>query len=629
MNLSYRKGWLFKTSLLNCCILFCFLSSFAQRRGQFFKAAGTPVEPKVLIAWDRYNDAEALGILCHKIAKAYPKLVKITSIGKSYQGRDLWCLAITDYKHGNSLHKPAMYIQGNIHGNEIQGSEYALYIAWYLSENFNDNLYVKSLLKDKVFYIVPTLNPDARDYFMHVLGSPNGPRGTLYPIDKKGGNKLSSDNRNDLDKDGNLALMRKKNPYGIFVQDSIPMDMIKLPGDSIISKSGKIISKTPSNLHYDVMDEGYIINERDGKVELNGLYFAGDRATSHFNPEEYDPNRNWNYDWDKTPQKLTHGIGHPFSLQETRAVRDFFLSHPNICVAQSFHSGGGGTLYNGSSYRDWIKDSDKDDQSDLEVYKDLFSYSNKCFLGYGYAQQNEGNQRGEEIAWMFGKRGVYSFIHEFPAFWGYGLPGHIQTVLERSKKMNEDSVLLRFQNVMSSGLLLNDNFIPWHLYNHPIYGQVEIGGYKKGLKLEPGFMMEFEAHRNMIFCLNNAFESPKLEIKTGSINDLGNNHREVTINLVNTRLLPTHSGPDLKHNIVRPDWITIETNERIKLINQVHLQCGALLSAVSNKKNTFEIKNIPGHSITTIKCVVEGKGDLGIKVNSIKGGLVSSIIKVK
>jgi murein tripeptide amidase MpaA len=111
--------------------------AFAQEPSQMFRAAGSPENPKVAVSWNKYYDYEGHVEIAKKLAKAYPDLVKINVIGKTAQGRDLILLAITDYKTGgNPDRKPGMYIDGNIHSNEIQGSEFASYTAWYLAESF-------------------------------------------------------------------------------------------------------------------------------------------------------------------------------------------------------------------------------------------------------------------------------------------------------------------------------------------------------------------------------------------------------------------------------------------------------------------------------------------------------------
>ena len=169
MNFSIKN--IFFTSLFLCAI-----SAAAQTSEQIYKAAGTPVNPKVTMSWNRYNDHAGITDVLKKITKAYPALAKLESIGKSYDGRDIWCIAITDYSKGDAGKKPGMYIDGNIHSNEVQGSEFALYTAWYLTESFNDNKFIQELLADKTFYIVPTINPDARDKFFKTPNTASSPR---------------------------------------------------------------------------------------------------------------------------------------------------------------------------------------------------------------------------------------------------------------------------------------------------------------------------------------------------------------------------------------------------------------------------------------------------------------------
>jgi hypothetical protein len=57
----------------------------SQTPEQLFKAAGSPVNPKVPMSWNRYNDYAGITEICKKIAAAYPDLAKLESIGKSYK----------------------------------------------------------------------------------------------------------------------------------------------------------------------------------------------------------------------------------------------------------------------------------------------------------------------------------------------------------------------------------------------------------------------------------------------------------------------------------------------------------------------------------------------------------------
>ena len=83
-------------------------------------------------------------------------------------------MTINNPETGTEMSKAAMYIDANIHGNEIQGGEICLYTIWYLMENYGRIDKVTQLVDERVFYIFPTVNPDGRQYFME--GDGNGAR---------------------------------------------------------------------------------------------------------------------------------------------------------------------------------------------------------------------------------------------------------------------------------------------------------------------------------------------------------------------------------------------------------------------------------------------------------------------
>ena len=183
------------------------LSGSAQEAADIFRAAGTPHNPRVPIAFNQYYTSDGLAALGQKIAEAHPDLVRRQSIGKSTQGRDIWLLAITDYSSGNPDRKPAFYVDGNIHSNEIQGAEICIYTAWYLTEGFRDITYVKNMLRDRIFYIVPTINPDARDEFFKGANTASSPRAGMIALDDDSDGQFDEDLYDDLDGDGSISQM--------------------------------------------------------------------------------------------------------------------------------------------------------------------------------------------------------------------------------------------------------------------------------------------------------------------------------------------------------------------------------------------------------------------------------------
>jgi len=66
--------------------------------------AEAPPEP----AFNRLSDFDEITVLLKGYAAAYPKWVKLETIGKSTEGRDMWLLTLNNPATGDVLSKPAM-----------------------------------------------------------------------------------------------------------------------------------------------------------------------------------------------------------------------------------------------------------------------------------------------------------------------------------------------------------------------------------------------------------------------------------------------------------------------------------------------------------------------------------------
>ncbi len=60
-----------------------------------------------------------------QLVAARPRLATLDSLGRSREGREVWCLTITDPKTGAASDKPAYLIHGNIHAAELSGTHAA------------------------------------------------------------------------------------------------------------------------------------------------------------------------------------------------------------------------------------------------------------------------------------------------------------------------------------------------------------------------------------------------------------------------------------------------------------------------------------------------------------------------
>lgn len=554
--------------------------AFAQEPGQMFRAAGSPENPKVAVSWNKYYDYEGHVEIAKKLAKAYPDLVKLNVIGKTAQGRDLILLAITDYKAGgNPDRKPGMYIDGNIHSNEIQGSEFASYTAWYLAESFGKIDYINELLKDKIFYIVPSINPDGRDNFLHQPNNANSPRSGMMPIDNDRDGKTNEDGFDDLDGNGSITFMRRKNPNGRYKLDSTdPRRMLQVGPD----EQGE----------YEMLGYEGIDNDGDGLVNEDGEGF-------------YDPNRDWAWNWQ--PNYIQGGAyKYPFSVPENRAVADFVMKHPNIAAAQSYHNNGGMILRGPGA----AEDADTYNRADVRVYDALGRKGEELIPGYKYlvVYKDLYSVFGGELDWFYGGRGIFTFSNE------------LWNSFQMFSKSDTDPQTTSYN--FDKYLLFKDAFVDWKPFKHPQYGDIEIGGFKKNYgRVHPGFLLESDAHRNMAFTFYHAFHTPKLEINDLVVKDLGGGLKQVTATIANIRMMPTHASQDIKYKIEVPDYITLSG---AKVLAGMIVQDADLNITTEQKNNpaTIELTNIPGLDTVTVRWIVSGAGKLTVKVDSKKGGLV-------
>lgn len=548
---------------------------------KFFRAIGTPHQPKVEVSWNRYYTYDGVADVLQKIAKAYPNLTRLESIGKSVEGRDMWLLTISDFKTGNPDRKPAMYIDGNIHSNEIQGTEFSLYTAWYLTEMFDELEFIKELLQDKTFYIVPTINPDARDNFMKEPNTPHSPRSGMLVLDNDGDGMAGEDRFDDLNNDNHITFMIRKSASGRYIKD--PLD------------DRRLIEVSPEQKgEYEMLGFEGIDRDGDGRVNEDGIGY-------------YDPNRDWGWKWQ--PDYVQRGAyKYPFSLPETRAVADFVLKHPNIAGAQSYHNYGGMILRGPGAE----EDLGTYNREDIRIYDAIAKKGEELIPGYRYlvVYKDLYSVFGGELDWFYGGRGIYTYTNELMNSYLYFHKNEGRANQEEELKVDQY-------------LTFGDAFVPWKEYNHPQFGTIEVGGFKKNFsRAHPGFLLEQDAHRNMAFTIYHAYHTPKLSVTDVKEKNLGGGLKEITASLYNERLMPTHSSQDLKYKIERPDYVSIDGVNVVAGMVVENEDFNEVTEQVQHPSK-ISVANIPGMQTVKVRWIVYGNENYTITVDSAKGGVVS------
>jgi len=582
--------------------LICLLAIIPQQV-QAQKYASDP-QHKVTIDFNRWHDVYEMYDDMRRLEKAYPEFLTMESVGKSYKGLDIMVMKINNPKTGPEMSKAAMYIDANIHGNEIQGGEVCVYTIWYLMENYGRVADVTTLVDERVFYIFPTVNPDGRQHFME--GDGGGSRTGHVPVDADNDGLYDEDGPNDLNNNGVIEQIRKYVPgegnYRISDQDPrimVPVGFGEVGDYIMLGSEGKD-------------DDG------DGRVNEDG-------------PGSYDPNRNWPIDWQ--PNYIQGGaMDYPFQLPETRAISDFLVAHPNIAGVQAYHNSGGMILRGPGS-----QDAGEYPRRDVQFYDKLGKNGERIIPFYRYIVIWSGlyTVHGGFLDWTNDGLGMISFSNEL---WSRRQYYTSQELQEQTQDPNSPISRPMGDYFFDDKLEFGDQFMEWTKYDHPEYGEVEMGGRWKKTRgrLPPRFMNEELCHRNMAFTLYQASEMPKMEIGDTRVEKIGKTTFRVWIDFTNQKIAPTITARAAENNVVRPDLITLDGNAEIISASWINDKVNfdyqkPITSFIKQKQlDRIMIRNgHPGETTRTLQYLVRGKGKLNITYDSVKGGVVSTEITLR
>ena len=563
-------------------------------------ASGSDPQFKVRLDFNRWHDVAELKSDFEKLAKAWPKMLKMSSLGKSHGGRDIILMTINNPDTGPEMSKPAMYIEANVHGNEIQGSEVALYTIWYLMENYGRIEQITKLVNERVFYVVPTVNPDGRDYFLKGTGA--GSRTGHVPVD--------DDNDGAFDEDGDDDL----NGNGVIEQ------IIKhVPGQGNLRKNAqdpRMLEQVPPGQTGDWISLGSegVDNDNDGRVNEDPV--GG-----------YDGNRNWASNWQ--PEYIQGGaLDYPFQLPEAKAVNDFLMTHPNIAGVQSYHNSGGMILRGPGA--EWQGEYPG---ADVNVYDELGTQGERMLPYYRYLVIWSGlyTVHGGFIDWTNDGLGMLSFSNEL---WNGGQYFNSPALVEQQQQPNSPIAGQRGQYFFDDYLEFGDQYVAWKEFDHPQFGKVEMGGWKKTQgRIPPRFMNEELSHRNMAFSLYQADEMPQMKMGETKVEAIGGGVYRVHVDVTNTKLTPTIMAKAAQNNVVRPDLLTVE-GKGIEILTagwvQNKFRPGATQLIDQPQLDRIVMRTgQPGRATRTIEYIVRGTGVMTVTYDSLKGGKVSTKVTVK
>ncbi|MBN1224216.1 MAG: peptidase [Candidatus Aminicenantes bacterium] len=575
-----------------------------QRHGQSYFPLVDYIEthPKVWgeMDFEHYHKDDEVHFFLKKWEKEYPDLVDLYAVGKSFEGRDILQLTISQKKTGNDTDKPGYYLESNRHSQEITTAESVIYFVWHVLSEYGKNPEITKLLDETALYIRIRNNPDGASFYLNTAQTN---RSTIRPHDSDLDGMLDEDPMEDLDGDGLCYQMRKKLSFG--------------QGDYIIDpedQSGRLMKQVGENKgDYRVYSEGWD-NDQDGRYNEDGI--GG-----------LDLNRNYPENWRPEPGTELTGRGwtqigagaYPLSEPETRSVVLFLLQHPNIGAGQSLDTKGPMILRGPSTSRS----VESIPQGDLKYFH-YFDDRGGEITGYrikGDIYWDIPNQMKEIFDGMkgfekkgsplFGQHLEYGYF-QFGALW-YG-----DELWSAGKVIdyNEDGVYSPLEVLKwNDEALEGKGFKNWRRYDHAQLGEVEIGGYNPKFFWQnppPKFLEEWIKNEAM-FNLLLAKSLPHVRILSTNTSPLENENNAFKIKAVftNDGFLPTALEMAKRVKIVKPDFVEIEILEgRIELLEgREKLELGWL--------QPHEKREVSWQ----VKLKDKGKKEVRISIHSTRGGV--------
>lgn len=504
------------------------------------------------VRFDTYYRYDELTRILHAFAEEYPQLVRIESIGKSYEGRDIWLLTLTNFATGPAEEKPALWVDGNIHASEVSPSSACLYLIHRLTREYGSHEKITRCLDTRAFYICPRVNPDGAEWALadkpKIIRSSTRP----YPYDEDPIGGLVTE---DIDGDGRMLMMRIPDPNGNWKKHpDEPRLMIRRDPDEVGGE------------YYRILPEGRFDEPFDPAI-----------LTLQPKKEGLDLNRNFPSNWRQEHEQSGAGP-YPTSEPEVRAIVDFIAKHPNITGGVTFHTWSGVLLRPYSHQPDdafpaedlWTyqkigaKGTEITGYPNISVYHD-FKYHPKEYIS------------GVFDDWMYDHMGVFAWTVEI---WSPQRQAGITDLKfidwYREHPVEDDLKLLKWSDEALGGR----GYVDWYPFEHPQLGRVELGGWDMlyAWRNPPPEFLEKEVALFPDWLVWHLLIAPKLAVYEATVEPLGDSLYKVRLVMQNTGWLPTYiTKKALEKKLVRgviaeielPDGATLQLGKPREELGQL------------------------------------------------------------
>lgn len=465
------------------------------------------------LRFDRYYGYDELTQALHGLAQAFPQLFEVRSIGKSFEGRDIWLATVTNRATGSAQTKPAMWVDGNIHATELAGSMACLYLLNHLVTRYGSDIDVTRCLDTRAFYVCPRVNPDGAQWAL--ADTPRLIRSSVrpYPFDEE---PIDGLRREDIDGDGRVLSMRIPDANG-------PWKVSEADARLLVRRDPE---ETGGN-YFRLLPEGQLEGHDGNIIRLQPRR------------EGLDLNRNFPAAWRQEHEQSGAGE-YPASEPEVRAVVGFVTSHRNITAAVAFHT------YSGVLLRPYSHQADDTlPANDLWTYQKIGAKGTQI-TGYpNVSVYHDFRYHPKEIItgafddWAYDHAGIFAWTVEI---WSpqrqAGIADYKFIDWYREHPVEDDLKLLRWSDTALGGR----GFVDWYPFDHPQLGRVELGGWDTlySWSNPPPALLEQEIARFPAWLIWHLAISPRLELFSLQASPLGADTWRVSCVVHNTGWLPSY-----------------------------------------------------------------------------------------
>lgn len=578
------------------------------------------------INWNQYYSYEEWTQIMHDIQKKYPHLSDIQCIGKSRMGRDQYLITITAKSTGKPEEKPAMWVDGAVHGNEVNGITCSLYLMWYLLTRYDYDSYVHELVNDTTFYILPGLNVDANESYVSYPNTAHNPREPFRPEDNDGDGLYDEDRTEDVDGDQELSVMYIQDEDGNYRLSADKRRFIRIEDQA-----------PESTIRFRRLGrEGY---DNDGDGLINEDDIGGP-----------DPNRNYPYDWN-----LRAGNPYPMSEPCTRNAYEFMLAHPNIFAGFHYHNIGRLIMFvtppreegrdipaeqkiqAQERFEQYLKEKRKENkyaqafniqvkeeyEEDMNVQAKIVNQGARILKNYRPVTSGGVGQAQASTYYMLG---AYAYLIEL-----WGSPAFHADVNEDGRVSDEE--LLKWIDVELTG----EGWVTPHKCHHPDYGEIWIGGTRKKhvYRTPPARYIEMEALKNAQFVMYCASQFPEVVIEDIEVHPKSQNLYLVEVKVENDRIYPTASQRAIQLQRVPKDKITFSSSDNIspvpipeKSVKLDPLNLALQGQPITKNSAEFRLKGKDSQRFCILVKMKDSRGWVEFKVHSFHGGTDKKRIQI-